>query len=69
MVYITLQNDDFPPLDEPTIEMNGEDNIVSFSDLDVEIISGAKYKWRVDCVEALTNTRRKGDIWIFKMQK
>jgi len=67
LVYIAIQKDDFPPLDEPTAEMFGEDNIVVFDDISKEIFSGMKYKWRVDCLEVLKNERRKGDIWNFTM--
>ena len=67
MVYITQQSDEFPPHDQPTAEMVEDNNIVSFSDLSEEIISGVKYKWRVDCIDGDTGNRRSGDVWTFTM--
>ena len=67
MVYISLKEEEFPLINNPTIELEGNDNIVSFDDISDKIISGVEYKWRVDCVEGITKKRRQGDIWVFKM--
>ena len=69
LIYIALKEDEFPPLDHPTITLKGDDNIVSFDDITVEINSGVEYKWRVDCLEALTEHRRMGDTWVFTMNE
>ena len=65
LIYVALKEDEFPPLDHPTIALEGDDNIVSFDDINVNINSGVEYKWRVDCLEALTEHRRMGDTWVF----
>jgi len=66
MVYVSTKDGDLPPIDNPTAERIGNENIVTFDEIDVEITSGGEYKWRVDCVEG--NMRRTGDIWMFKIQ-
>ena len=67
MAYITLDTDDFPPVNQPTAELYGEDNIIAFENIDFTIKSGKLYKWRVDCVEGDTKKRRTGDVWRFTM--
>ena len=67
MIYITPKEEEFPELDHPTIELGGNDNIVSFDDIENKIISGLEYKWRVDCVEGITKKRRQGNVWVFTM--
>lgn len=67
VVYITPNNKDFPPIDQPTSELLGDDNIIPLSDIDTSITSGELYKWRVDCVEGITDKRRPGDTWLFAM--
>lgn len=67
LVYIANKEDEFPSVDNPTMELQGKDNIVSFADLQKEIVLGAEYKWRVDCVEGKTDERRQGDTWLFTM--
>ena len=67
MIYVAPNNKDFPPIDEPTKVLYGNNNIVALAEIEVPIISGDRYKWRVDCVEGKTNKRRTGDIWFFTM--
>ena len=66
-IYISLEGDEFPPIDQPTDELFGEDNMISFSAIDIAIVSGESYKWRVDCVEGTNSKRRTGDVWIFTL--
>jgi len=67
VVYIVSENEPFPPYDQFSVEMEGDDNIIKLSELEVTIHSGEAYKWRVDCVEGGSNKRRVGDIWTFTM--
>ena len=70
MVYVAPNDEDFPSLDQPTKILYGNKNIVRLTDIDVPIISGKRYKWRVDCVEGNkeeTKERRTGDVWLFTM--
>ncbi len=69
MTYISLDNDDFPPINQPTAELYGDENIIAFKDINVNIKSGKIYKWRVDCVEGATKKRRTGDVWKFTMNE
>ena len=69
MVYIAQKDKDFPPNKNPTAELVGDDNIVSFSNIDITIKPGVQYKWRVDCVEGATSNRRIGDTWDFTMNE
>ena len=65
MIYISQKDDDFPPEDNPTAELEGNDNIVSFAKFDISIEPGKEYQWRVDCVQE--SKRRTGDVWYFTM--
>ena len=65
MVYIAAKDEDFPPEDTPAAELQGDDNIVSFSRFDIQINQGIEYKWRVDCVQE--TMRRTGEVWYFTM--
>ena len=67
MVYIAKETTDFPPIDQPTTEIAGDENVVVFKDINFIITPGQLYKWRVDCSEGTTNKRRTGDTWLFKM--
>ena len=67
-VYVAEIDSDFPPNDDPTTETTGDNNVVVFDDIDLNIKSGTEYKWRVDCVEVETNKRRRGDTWSFILQ-
>jgi len=67
LAYIALEASDFPPDDEPNAELLNGDNIIYLSEIDVEIVSGETYKWRVDCVKAEPKETRKGDTWTFTM--
>ena len=69
MAYIALDNKDFPPVNQPTAELSGDDNIIALKDIVINISSGKLYKWRVDCVEGATNKRRTGDVWHFTMNE
>ena len=69
MVYVAPNDSSFPPEDQPTKVLYGNNNIIRLSDIDVSIISGKRYKWRVDCVEGKTNERRRGDVWLFTMNE
>jgi len=72
-IYIAQSDNDFPADDLPSAELAGDDNIVAFSGIDVQISSGVQYKWRVDCVKAATlkqaSQRRTGETWTFTMSK
>ena len=67
MIYVANKNADFPAMDQPTSVLFGTDNIVPLNGLDISIESGEAYKWRVDCIEGVSNRRREGDIWVFTM--
>ena len=67
MVYIAPKKMDFPPNDQPTAELFEGDNVIHLNNIDVDIQSGEKYKWRVDCVEDATKKIRTGDVWTFTM--
>jgi len=67
MIYIAKESSDFPSIDEPTTEMNGDGNVVVFDDVGFTVSPGKLYKWRVDCVEGESSKRRSGDVWMFKM--
>ena len=67
MIYIANRDADFPPMDQPTFVLFGTDNIVPLNGLDISIKDGETYKWRVDCVEDVSNSRREGDVWVFAM--
>ena len=67
VIYIAKKDVDFPPLDEPNLELFGSDNIVPLKNINVSIEAGEAYKWRVDCVESSSNKRREGDVWVFTM--
>ena len=67
LVYISQKSDEFPPLDHPSAELFGEHNMINFSGIDIDIVSGESYKWRVDCVEGTNSKRRTGDEWIFML--
>ena len=67
LIYVAPEDSDFPPLDQPTAELFGEDNIIALDEIDVTINHGAMYKWRVDCIDG--NKRRSGDVWIFTMHE
>ena len=41
--------------------------MIKFSDIDLTIVAGQSYKWRVDCVEETNSKRRTGDEWIFML--
>ena len=62
MVYVAHSTEEFPSLDQPAIELIGDNNVVDLEDIDIKISSDEKYKWRVDCVEGPSNKRRKGDV-------
>ena len=66
MVYVSLESEDFPSVDNPNMELSGDDNIIALQDLEITISSGELYKWRVDCVQN-GNKRRSGDVWHFTM--
>ena len=73
MVYVSLNDEDFPSEDNPTAELSGDDNIIPLKNIDTEIIPGEAYKWRVDCVPS-TNVkkhkqRRTGKVWIFTISE
>ena len=67
MIYVTKRDDEFPPLDQPTFELFGSDNIVPLKDIEIAIEAEVAYKWRADCIEGAEKKRRKGDVWIFTM--
>ena len=67
MIYIAPSYEKFPPIDKPTKVLYGDDNIIRLADIDVPIVWGDRYKWRVDCVQEKVNERRTGDIWVFTM--
>ena len=67
MIYIANRDDDFPPIDQPTSVLFGTDNIVPLTGLDISIEGGEAYKWRVDCIEGSSNSRREGDVWVFTL--
>jgi len=67
MIYLSLLNDDFPAVDNPTKVLFGNNNIVAFDQINVPIVPGERYKWRVDCVDETKDERRTGDIWQFTM--
>ena len=66
MVYVSLESEDFPSVENPSMKLSGDDNIIPLEDLDITISSGELYKWRVDCVPN-GNKRRSGDVWHFTM--
>ena len=69
MVYIAQKNQKFPEIDQPTLVLSGDDNIIALKDINISIESGKSYKWRVDCVESPpTYQRRRGDVWKFTMK-
>ena len=68
MIYITKAHHEFPPLDEPTTEIDGDGNVVVFKDIDFTIEADREYKWRVDCVENGSNNRKQSDEWSFTMK-
>ena len=65
--YVSREGEEFPPIDQPTAELFGEDNMINFSGIDIAIVSGESYKWRVDCVEGINSKRRTGDEWSFML--
>lgn len=73
MVYVSLHDEDFPPEDNPTVELAAGYNIVFLKNIDVEIVTGEAYKWRVDCVSATSGKkykqRRTGQTWTFTISE
>ena len=68
LVYIAKDNQKFPILSKPTVELSGEENMVILRDLKMNIDSGKLYKWRVDCLEGQPRYRRRtGNVWKFTM--
>ena len=70
MVYISLDDEEFPTEDNPTKILSGDENVVNFQDVDTDILPGELYKWRVDCVDTIDGNqiiRRIGDTWRFTM--
>ena len=66
LVYIAPEDDEFPSEENPTAELQGDNNIVSFLKFDILINPNIEYKWRVDCVQE--TIRRTGDVWYFTMK-
>ena len=65
IVYIVEDTLNIPPQDGPTTEMTGDNNVIVFKDIGFEVVTGRRYKWRVDCVEGKSGARRTGQTWKF----
>ena len=68
MIYIAKAHHGFPPLDEPTTEIDGDGNVVVFKDIDFTIEADQEYKWRVDCVKSGSNNRKQSGEWSFTIK-
>merc|ERR1712136_501477 len=68
MIYIAKAHHGFPPLDEPTTEIDGDGNVVVFKDIDFTIEADQEYKWRVDCVKSGSNNRKQSEEWSFTIK-
>jgi len=68
MVYISIHDEDFPPVEDPTTETRGDGNVIVFKDIKFSVVPDVWYKWRVDCVEENSKKRRQSGTWLFRIQ-
>jgi len=68
LVYIAEMGATFAAVDEPTLVLIGDQNVILFKEIGFSLIPDRTYKWRVDCLDGDTGIKQQtGDVWSFTM--